>query len=120
MFPATITITIAADPIVLNRVNQDSFGSEYQFSDALRGASLKIRHSSDSKDGDGLVMKRHNVFFEYVVFPTPTAFMQKHTFTGTIRHGSQNDPAFASDVATGVTAWMNTSTNMDSLATGVN
>lgn len=121
MFPATISILVASgDTVVLNRVNQDNFGSEYRFADATRSASLKIRHSSDSPKGDGLVMLRHNVFFEYVVNPTPTTLQREYTFTGTLRHGRFDDPGMSASIAKGVTAWMNATTNMSDLAVGVN
>lgn len=121
MFAATISVLVATgDTIVLNRVNQDSFGSVYTFSDATRAASLKIRHSSDPIDADGITMVRHNVFFEYTVYPTPTANQKKHTFTCTLRHGKFDDPALCASIAKGVTAWLNTTTNLADLAVGVN
>lgn len=120
-FPATISILVnTGDTIILNRVNQDGFGSEYTYADATRGASLKIRHSDDSPDKDLITMKRHNVFFEYVVFPTPTAFMKKYTFTGTMRNGKFDDPALCASIAKGVTAWMASGTVFADLAVGVN
>ncbi len=121
MFAATISILVATgDTITLNRVNQDSFGSEYTFLDATRAASLKIRNSTDSKDAEQVTMLRHNVFFEYTVHPTPTSFVKKFTFTGTLRNGKADDPALCASIAKGVMAWMNTGTNLADLAVGVN
>lgn len=121
MFANTISILVnTGDTIVLNRVNQDNFGSEYRYADATRAASLKIRHSTDPVDKDGLTMLRHNVFFEYVVHPTPTASMKKHTSTCTFRHGKTDDPALAASIVKGVIAWVSGGTVAAELALGNN
>lgn len=98
MFAATLTLTIAGNARVLNRLNQDNFGSEYGYSDATQSISMKIRHTQDSPGNDGITMKRHNVFVEHVVYPTPTAAMKKFTSTTTIRHGTYDDPVGAADL----------------------
>lgn len=121
MFPATITITIATGTDrVLNRVNQDGFGSEYQYSDANEAISMKIRHSLDNPDTDGLSMKRHNVFLERVVYPTPTVAMKKFSFTATVRHDKFADPASAAAIAKGVSGWLTSGTILADLAVGQN
>lgn len=120
MFPGTITLTIDAVPFVLNRVNQDGYGSEYQYNGALSSLSLKIRHSVDKVDSDGVTMKRHNVFIERVVYPTVTTAMLKDTFTFTLRHGQYQDPAEAADLAAAANTWIGTSTNLADIAAGVN
>lgn len=98
MFAATLTLTIAGTATVLNRVNQDAYGSEYSFSDAASSVSMKIRHSLDNKDADGISMKRHNLYVERIVFPTPTVAMKKFTSTVTIRHGKFDDPTGSADL----------------------
>jgi hypothetical protein len=120
MFPATITLTVNAVPKVLNRVNQDSYGSEYQLNAALESYNLKIRHSTDSVDGDGLVMKRHNVFVEHIVYPTPTTLMKKESYTLTVRHDKYSDPTGSVDIGKAVNVWIGTSTNFADLGAGVN
>ena len=121
MFASTITIVIAPSTNrVLNRVNQDAFGSEYQYSDANEAISMKIRHSQDNPDNDGLVMKRHNVFFERVVYPTPTAAMKKYSFTATVRHDKFSDPQAAAGGAKGVSDWLISGTILAELAVGIN
>lgn len=102
MFAATLTLTIAGNARVLNRVNQDSFGSEYQYTDALQSISMKIRHSQDSPDADGISMKRHNLFVEWVVYPTLTVPMKKFTSTTTMRNGKFDDPVYAADLVKAV------------------
>lgn len=120
MFPSTITLTVNAVAKVLNRVNQDSYGSEYQLNGATESFNLKIRHSTDSVDGDGLVMKRHNVFVEHVVYPTPTTAMKKESYTLTVRHDKFSDPTGSVDLGKGVNVWIGTSTNFTDLGAGVN
>lgn len=121
MFPATITITIATgEDRVLNRVNQDNYGSEYSYSSGTEGISMKIRHSTDSPDSDGITMKRHNVFFERVVYPTVTELMTKQSYTATLRTNRFDDPGIVADIAAGVNAWLDTGTNLADLAAGMN
>lgn len=121
MFPPTITINVATgQDRVLNRLNQDAFGSEYGYSDANEGISMKIRHSTDSVDKDGIAMKRHNVLIERVVYPTPIKRMEKYTATTTMRAGSQNDPALCASLMKGLLTWENTGTNLADLSVGVN
>ena len=121
MFANTITITIATgQDRILNRVNQDNFGSEYQYSDANEAISMKIRHSTDGVDGDGVTMKRHNVFFERIVFPTVTTLLKKESYTATLRHGKFEDPAVTAGIAKGVNTWLATTGVLTDLANGVN
>lgn len=120
MFPATITLTVNAVAKILNRVNQDSYGSEYQLADVSDAWNLKIRHSIDAKDGDGLVMKRHNVFVEHVVYPTATTLMKKDTFTVTIRHDQYQAPLSVTDIAKAVNVWLGTGSNLADIGAGVN
>lgn len=120
MFPATITLTVNAVAKVLNRVNQDSYGSEYQLNDTLDSWNLKIRHSTDSPDGDGLIMRRHNVFVEHVIYPTPSVNMKKESFTLTLRHDKFTAPSGVVDIGKAVNVWIGTSTNFSDLGAGVN
>jgi hypothetical protein len=120
MFAATITLTVNAVPKVLNRVNQDSYGSEYQLNDTLDSWNLKIRHTTDSRDGDGLVMKRHNVFVEHVVYPTAVNLMKKDTFTVTLRHDSNQSPLSCTDIGKAVNVWLATATNIADIGNGIN
>lgn len=120
-YPDTITITIAPSTTrVMQRVNQDNYGSEYVYNDSVEAIVMKIRHSEDSPDGDGISMKRHNVFMERVVYPTPTTLLRKYTSTVTLRHGKYDDPVASATLATGLNAWLATSTNAADLAAGKN
>lgn len=88
MFSNTLTLTINTVAKVLNRVNQDSYGSEYVFRDANEEIRMQIRHSTDKlAAGDTF---RHNVYIERTVFATPTV-AEKYwstTFTFRDRRGS--------------------------------
>jgi len=86
-FGATYTFTVNAVAKVLNRVNQDNYGSEYTLETALDSWNLKIRHTTDKVDADGMIMKRHNFYLEHVTFPTSTLPMYKESVTWTTRHG---------------------------------
>lgn len=120
MFAATITLTINAVPKVLERINQDSYGSEYQLLGATELVNLKIRHSNDSVDRDGLVMKRHNVFVEHVVYPTPVAAMKKFSFTATLRHDQYSAPVNSVDLGKAINVWLATATNFADIGAGAN
>lgn len=120
MFPSTITLTVNTVDKVLNRVNQDNYGSEYRFQSSTESYNLKIRHSEDSPDKDGLIMHRHNVFVEHIVFPTPTTAIKKNTATVTFRSGQYQDPEEGSFLQSALNAWLGTSTNLADLADGAN
>lgn len=122
MFAVTLTLTIAGNARVLNRVNQDSFGSEYSYSDALQSITMKIRHSQDSPDADGIAMKRHNVFVEHVVYPTLTVPMKKYTSTVTMRNGKFDDPVGTADLFKAVAVLLATSSSqmVTDLSVGIN
>lgn len=121
MFPSTITITIATgQDRILNRVNQDNFGSEYQNIGSADSSTLKIRHSTEGVNADGVKMRRSNVFFEHVKYPTLTDPKKTFSSTVTLRSDPYSAPSLVSDITKGVNAWLATSTNMLDLASGVN
>lgn len=122
MFPATITIEVSTGVNkILKRVNQDNFGSEYLLVDATTKNVLKIRHSKEgSNDPSKPVMVRHNVFFEYTVFPTTELPAYVRSYTMTMRRPELSNPSAVSDIAKGVQTWLGTSTNLADLAAGDN
>jgi hypothetical protein len=91
MFANTLTLTINAVAKTLVRVNQDSYGSEYKFSDDVEKITLQIRHSTDKGKG-GLPVARHNVFLERTVFATPTATAKYWSCTTTLREQEGSGP----------------------------
>jgi hypothetical protein len=120
MFANTLTLTINSVAKVLNRVNQDNYGSEYSFVDGTESIVMKIRHSSDPLDGDGFVNKRHNVYVEHLVYATPSTAARKATFTLTCRHDKTGVPTMSSDLGKAVGVWFAASTNAVDLVNGVN
>lgn len=77
MFGDTITITINSVAKVLNRINQDSYGSEY----FLRGTDdefrLKIRHTSYSDRSRKVLVDRHNVELTQTVYAVAPATVNR-------------------------------------------
>lgn len=74
MFGNSITINVGtiADPIevVLPRINQDGYSSEYQLKDTDRTHQVVIRHATEKNKVYGALMDRHNVTYRQYVLPT--------------------------------------------------
>jgi hypothetical protein len=86
-FGTTLTITVNSVDKVLNRINQDNYGSEYSLLSDTDSWNLKIRHSTDSVDSDGMTMLRHNFYLEHITYATSSTPMYKETVTATFRAG---------------------------------
>lgn len=71
-FGSTLTLTVNSVAKVLNRINQDNFGSEYYLRSSTDSYRVKIRHSSEAKQADGRSFDRHNVEVTHTVFATST------------------------------------------------
>lgn len=91
MFAVTLTLAIDGTNYVLNRINQDNFGSSYKFKNATELITLLVRHTTDTVGVDKI--NRHNVFIERTIFATPTAAREYYSCTYTLREGEFNDPA---------------------------
>lgn len=100
MLANTLTITINAVARVLVRVNQDNYGSTYLLKDATQQFTLKIRNSTEPNDGVEPVA-RSNMFFEHIVYSTPTTTEKKYTMSGTMRLRKTSDPAYLAFVVAG-------------------
>lgn len=74
MFGDTITLDLSLDetpvPIILKKINQDGYSSEYRLKDADREHVLLIRHTKESSKLKGKTVDRHNVTYTQNVFPT--------------------------------------------------
>jgi len=70
-FGATLTVTINAVAIIMNRINQDSYGSEYFLHTALSDYRVKIRHTKEPVKGV-VGVDRHNIEFTQTIFATLT------------------------------------------------
>lgn len=70
-FGATLTVTINSVAKVLNRINQDNYGSEYMLRSSTEEFRMKIRHSKENSK-TGTVYERHNMELTHTVFATAT------------------------------------------------
>lgn len=102
MLANTLTLTVAGatgSPFTLTRVNQDNYGSEYKFLDAIQSIRLKIRHSTDTVKANlaaGIAatsFNRHNATIEHVIFATTTVPEKSCTSTITLRDGKGYGPS---------------------------
>lgn len=121
-FGATITLTVNAVAKVLNRINQDNYGSEYSLLTATDSWNLKIRHSTDSVDGDGMTMLRHNVYVEHVTYATASTLQLKETYTATLRAGKFDGVTAEAYLASAVATWFLASSSavINDLVVGLN
>lgn len=71
-FGSTLTLTVNSVAKVLNKINQDNYGSEYYLRSTLDEYRVKIRHSKLSANADGKVPDRHTVEVLHTVFATST------------------------------------------------
>lgn len=106
MFANTLTITINAVARILTRVNQDNFGSTYRLKDGTQEFTLKFRNSTEPSDGVEPI-DRHNMFFEHIVYATPSASEKKYTMSATIRMRKTSDPAYLAYVVPGFNTLLN-------------
>lgn len=90
-FGATVTVTVNAVAKVLNRINQDNYGSEYYLRSATDEYRMKIRHSKESPQADGRVFDRHNVELTHTVYATGSTPEIKRIASSTFRVLSTDD-----------------------------
>lgn len=121
-FGSTITLTVNSVAKVLNRINQDNYGSEYSLIGALDSWNLKIRHSTDKVDSDGMTMLRHNFYLEHITYPTSTLPMYKESVTATFRCGKYDGNTQVGYDAKAVLAYLSASSYavVDDLNNGLN
>lgn len=69
-FGATLTLPQVGGNIVLNRINQDGYSSEYLFKDATQQYVAKVRHSKVNRGTKAapLMYDRHNVEVTQTVY----------------------------------------------------
>lgn len=93
MFSNTLTLVVNSVDKVLERVNQDNFGSTYRYKamDGSETITMQIRHSTDNaKMGP---IERHNVFVEWYKPATPTESAKYWSATHTMRALEGSSPA---------------------------
>lgn len=91
-FGATMTVTISGVDRILNRINQDNYGSEYKASNATEKWRALIRHSSRIDPAYGKML-RHNIEFTFVVKATLTTPEYITKLWHVIEHQESDDPA---------------------------
>jgi uncharacterized linocin/CFP29 family protein len=121
-FGATITITVNAVAKVLNRINQDNYGSEYKLVTSTDLWKLLIRHSTDSPDSEGFTMLRHNMYLEHTTYATAVLPAYKESVTFTMRAGALDGNVQLALDAKGVLAYLSASSYLvvDDLVVGLN
>jgi len=121
-FGSTITLTVNSIAKVLNRVNQDNYGSEYTLLTDTDSWNLKIRHSTDSPDADGVTMLRHNLYLEHVTYATSTEPIHKESVTVTLRAGKFDGVTEETYVAQAMADYLAASTYavIDDMVIGLN
>ena len=97
MFTDTLTITINAVAKVLNRVNQDGYGSEYYLRETDGQFRLKLRNSSYKDKTRGNVgVDRHNIELTHTVFPVAPATTPTVRKYYSVLENDQNDSVVSS------------------------
>jgi hypothetical protein len=101
MLANTLTLTVSGatgSPFTLTRVNQDNYGSEYKYLDAIQSIRLRIRHSTDVIKANSVLgivagfFNRHNATIEHTIFATSTDAEKACTATITLRDGKGYSP----------------------------
>lgn len=107
MFDNTITIARDGTNIVLVRMNQDQYSSEYKFRDATHECRLFIRHNNERVNPTtGVQMERHNVLFEREVYTPAGQPNVLESVSATIRFQKAGDPVSNRKTALAALAWL--------------
>lgn len=67
-FGATLTLSVNSVNKVLNRINQDSYGSEYYLAGSTESYRAFIRHTKEKLLTNGTQLVRHNVEIQHTVY----------------------------------------------------
>lgn len=94
-FGSTLTLTVNAVAKVLNRINQDNYGSEYYLRGTTDEFRVKIRHSKEAPEKDGRQKDRHAIEFYHTVFATSTTPVVTRQMTTTLRVYGNDDLTLA-------------------------
>lgn len=71
-FGSTITVTVNAIAKILNRINQDNYGSEYLLKESLQEFRIRIRHQTENAKNGEQPFERHQFELTQTVFATAT------------------------------------------------
>lgn len=96
MFSDPLALTINAVAKNLPKINQDGYGSEYLFREALQQTRLRIRHTKGKPNSLGTAIDRHNIRIDEEIFATTTVPAFKRSCSITFENTS-NDAAASVD-----------------------
>lgn len=65
-----LVVTVNAVAKNLPRINQDNFGSEYYLRESTQDFRVRIRHSREAIQANGVQLERHNVELTQTIFAT--------------------------------------------------
>lgn len=100
-FSSTLTITVNAVAKVLNRINQDSYGSEYYLRTSTESWRARIRHSKEAPNAFGIVNDRHNFEVVHTIFGVSPAPDKVRTIYTIIRSPESDDATTLAQDVTG-------------------
>jgi hypothetical protein len=116
MFADPQHITVDGNDIVLTKINQDQYSSEYLLRTSIDEFRLRIRNTSYLNKTTGRNTDRHNVEFTWTVFPvapeTKSIIRKTYLVVENAQGDSLDDPVNA---ALGLFGWA-TNTNLTKLA----
>lgn len=109
-FGATLTLTVNSVAKVLNRINQDNYGSEYYLRNATESYRARIRHTKEARDASGRVNDRHNVEVVHTVFGVGGALDTVRTMYIIMRAPENDDLTTLGHNVAAFTAYVNDNT----------
>ncbi len=116
-FGSTLTLTVNSVAKVLNRINDENYGSEYYLRSATDEYRAKVRHSKEAKQADGRWKDRHNVEITHTVFATSTTPVFERTISFTARVPNDDDLTLAGYLFAASVDYMDSTTVQGDLLT---
>lgn len=108
MLANTLTITVNAVATILTRVREDGGGSIYRFKDATQLMTLQIRQTVEKATVKNPIdVLRSNMFFERIVYATPTTTQKYYSQSAVVRMGADSDPAYLGFLVPGFNTLLN-------------
>jgi hypothetical protein len=116
-FGSTATITINSVAKVLNRINQDNYGSEYYLRSSTDEYRMKVRHTKEAPQGDGRKFDRHNVEISHKVYATSSTPEIVRITSTTLRVFETDDITAAGYLVAGAIDYLDSATVQGDLLT---
>lgn len=105
------TLTVTPDgsggvAVVLSRINQDNYASEYLKKEALLETRVRIKHTKDTVKAGTQPFDRHTVTFEQFVYPTEAKPLGiKRSVQLVIRNDPSDAEADVTNLGEALTFW---------------